>query len=69
MCTNGVVDTGKEGLKVEVKSREAIIGKKKRGIIRVRFWYHNRYRREWERENELNILYFLLTDFYKLLIL
>jgi hypothetical protein len=37
MCTNGVVDTGKEGLKVEVKSREAIIGKKKRGIIRVRF--------------------------------
>jgi hypothetical protein len=31
-----VVDTGEEGLKVEVESREVIIGKKKRGIIKVR---------------------------------
>jgi hypothetical protein len=36
MCTTEVVDTGKEGLKIEVESREAIIGKKKREIIRVR---------------------------------
>jgi hypothetical protein len=30
-----VVDTGREGLKVEVESREAIIGKKERRIIRL----------------------------------
>jgi hypothetical protein len=34
MCTTKVVDTGKEGLKVDVESREAIIGKKDRRIIR-----------------------------------
>jgi hypothetical protein len=30
MCTTGVDDTDKEGLNVEVESREAINGKKKR---------------------------------------
>jgi hypothetical protein len=35
MCTTKMVDTGKEGLKVEVESREAIISKKDRRIIRL----------------------------------
>jgi acyl-CoA hydrolase len=34
MCTTKVVDTGREGLKVEVELREAIIDKKDRRIIR-----------------------------------
>jgi hypothetical protein len=35
MCTTEMVDTDKEGLKVEVESREAIISKKDRRIIRL----------------------------------
>jgi hypothetical protein len=35
MCTTEVVDIGREGLKVEVESREAIIGKKNKKIIRL----------------------------------
>jgi hypothetical protein len=35
MCTTEVVDIDREGLKVEVESREAIIGKKNRKIIRL----------------------------------
>jgi hypothetical protein len=34
MYTTEVVDTSREGLKVEVESREAIIDKKERRIIR-----------------------------------